>query len=125
MATTPEQRKAFGARLRTLRTSGTFLNQEELGAAIGQHGGKAVSAAAVSEYERGVSAPDAASVAAIELLLGEPAGSLAGLLGYRGDDPSMEARVSGLERQMEELLRLLRQLPNTPLGVLSREVVSI
>ena len=109
MAATPDQRRDFGQRLRALRTSHGHT-QPVLGELLEQHGGYNVTAPAVSDWERGVSAPDQRNASALERVFGEPVGSLAGLLGYRGDDPSTAAEISDLRREVAELRTLVERL---------------
>lgn len=115
MASTPSDRRTFGERLGELiDTSG--LSQSDIGTALAEHGGTAVSGSAVSEWKRGKSAPDFVQVRALERVLGEPEGALAGLLGYRGDDPAVLARLTQLEERvgrqddrLDQILRLLTE----------------
>lgn len=113
MAATPEQRKAFGQRLKELRTARGW-SQPQLVAAVVEAGGDQVSPAAVSEYERGVSAPSVDYTRVLEEVFdGEP---LRELLGYRGDDPTVRAeivelrdRFTQLEARVDEILKLLQR----------------
>ena len=99
MAATPDQRRDFGRRLRELREA-KGLTQPSLGALLGDHGGSGVSGPAVSDWERGVSAPDQRNAAVLEAIFGEP---LAERLGYRVDGASIEQRVLDLEAVVAEL----------------------
>jgi transcriptional regulator with XRE-family HTH domain len=110
---TADQRHAFGERLAVLRTA-AGLSQRAIGETLAEHDGTAVSGSAYSEWERGISSPSPENVRALERIFDEPEGALAGLLGLRGDDPSTDARITTLERQMAELLDLVRRLGSTP-----------
>lgn len=102
MAATPAQRRSFGARLRELREARGW-SQPQVGGFLAEHGGDAISGAAISEYERGLSAPSLKNVLALEHLFDEPAGALAGLVGYRGDDPTMLAQLADLQADVKQL----------------------
>jgi hypothetical protein len=64
------------------------------------HDGTAVSGPAVSDWERGVSAPDQRNVTALEAIFEEP---LAELLGYSGGDPGVYERLGGVEERLTRL----------------------
>jgi transcriptional regulator with XRE-family HTH domain len=106
MAATPEQRDVFSRRLVELRTA-SGLKQKEFAQRLG------VTYAAVSEYERGISAPSAQKVRALEDLFDEPIGALGDLLGYRGDDPATTARLDRLEQRVKEQQETLREILTT------------
>lgn len=109
MAATPEQRRTFGARLAELRTARGWT-QPTVCELLPAHGGKDVSVPAYSQWETGQTAPDARTAAALEAIFGEPVGALAGLLGYRGDDPSTLARLDAIEAQLGELADMVTRL---------------
>lgn len=109
MAPTPQQRIDFARRFVLLR-KGSGKTQAMVAALLQAHDGDPVSAAAISEYERGVSAPSSRNALALERIFDEPEGSLAGLLGYRGDDPSTSAELSALRREVAELRALVERL---------------
>lgn len=109
MAATPEQRSTFGQRLREVR-SARGMSQPELGQCLHDFGGVAVSGPAVSDWERGVSAPDQQNTFALEDALREPRGSLGGLLGYRGDDPTTAGQISALREEVAALRALVLRL---------------
>lgn len=99
MAPTPDQKKAFADRLKPLRAH-SGLTQKAVVEALEEHGGYPVTDAAYSEWERGLSAPDGQNASALERLFGEPEGSLGSLLGFRGDDPGTNGRLSRLEDRL-------------------------
>lgn len=109
MAATPEQRRAFGARLAELRTAKGWT-QPAVCELLPEHGGKDVTVPAYSQWETGGTAPDARTAAALESIFGEPHGALAGLLGYRGDDPSTLARLDAIEAIVADLADGLTRL---------------
>ena len=109
MAASPEQRRQFGDRLRALRAS-HGMTQPQLGGALAAHDGVNVSGPAVSDWERGVSAPDQQNAAALEHIFGEPEGALAGMLGYSGGDPGLLEEVRTLRAEVEAMRLLLERL---------------
>lgn len=119
MAATADQRRALGDRLKELRAA-AGLSQEQVCQALPEHGGTDITAAAYSEYERGISAPSHPNVRALEDLLGEPRGALGGLVGYRDDDPTTAAQIAELreivKQQGEQLQQIVRRLGLGPKG---------
>lgn len=109
MASTPDQRRELGDRLKTLRAH-VGLSQKDVVGQLKKHRGYAVSAAAYSEWERGLSAPDAQNTAALERLFREPEGSLAAILNYRGEDPTLMAEVRTLRAEVAGLRDLILRL---------------
>lgn len=109
MPPSPEQRRVFGQRLAALREDAR-TSQRAVGAALPVHGGTSVTGSAVSEWERGISAPDPQNTRALELLFDEPEGGLGGLLGYRGDAPTITARLAALEDLLSVQQRDMRRL---------------
>lgn len=81
-----------------------------MGAGLVDHDGDAVSGSAISEYERGISAPSPENVRALERLFEEPEGALAGLVGYRGDDPTTTAQLAELREEVTQLKEDVRQI---------------
>jgi transcriptional regulator with XRE-family HTH domain len=107
MRPTADQKQAFAERLVALRRA-SRLTQAQVVEQLADHGGRPITPAAYSEYERQVSTPSLDNAVALARIFGESDGALAALLGYSidGGDP-VDVRLSRLEEQMAELLRLL------------------
>ena len=107
MAPTPNQREAFGRRLRELRRS-RDLTQRAVIAGMVDHGGYEVTAQAFGQWESGKGSPDRQNAVALAKVFGEPDYSLAEMLGYGGDDPTIRAELDEIKGRLDGLERLLR-----------------
>lgn len=109
MAATPQERAEFGKRLRALRRD-AGISQAEAAGQLAKYDGENVTPAAMSEYERGVSAPSRQNVRALEAMFSEPDGALAGVLGYRADDGNLLTEVRSLREEVAALRALIERL---------------
>ena len=83
------------------------LSQRQVGVALAEHGGERVSGSAVGEWERGTSTPGLRNARALDRLFGEP---FSEMLGYSGELPLLQERVSRIEEQLELLVGLVQEL---------------
>lgn len=100
MAVTSEQRAAFGAKVRSLRTT-RGLTMPALAAALAG-AGEDFTPQAISGWERGEWAPRSASTVRILETVLDAEGELLGLLGLH-DGPTISERVDDLERRIADL----------------------
>lgn len=107
----PDQRAAFGARLRELRKERGLRAEEVASRLPARDDGSPVQHQSVTGWERGEYAPSKVSIVqALEEILDAP-GALLPLLGYQADE--LEERLSRIEQtiaEQGEALRALRDL---------------
>lgn len=107
MAPTPNQRETFGRRLKELRQA-RDLTQRVVIAAMVECGGYEVTAQAFGQWESGKGSPDRQNAVALAKVFGEPDYSLAEILGYGGDDPTIRAELDAIRDRLNQLEQTLR-----------------
>lgn len=107
MAPTPNQRETFGRRLRELRQS-RDLTQRVVIAAMVECDGYEVTPQAFGQWENGIGSPDRQNAVALAKVFDEPDYSLAEILGYRGDDPTIRAELDEIRERIKVLEQMLR-----------------
>lgn len=107
MTTDPAETPSFGATLRRLRES-AGLTLDEVTSRLPGAGGESVTPQALAKWEKG-GRTSAKNALALERVLGAE-GELANLLGYRGEEDVLSARVAALESRQQEILDALARL---------------